>query len=567
VVSHLSDAWTAAVDIESLAREVIHSYEELHLLYGLGETVTSQLVLSEQDRVIGLMLEKILGTIPASEVKLSLANDGAVFRRPAGSESADLDNPIQHDLLEAALKSGGQVVGTLSLYRPRDRQPFSSADRMLLEAVSTLVANAIQSSQLYQQRRRSEEALRETNLRLEQALATVQQMQQNIIQQERLRALGQMASGIAHDFNNSLATIVGFTDLLLSRPEYFKSSEKAKSFLQMIATAAGDATKVVERLREFYRRRDEANFLVPVNLNEIVDQAILLTEPKWRYQAQAEGLDIRIEADLRVSELVPANAAELREALTNLILNAVDAMPTGGVLTIRTDHSGSHALLQVCDTGTGMSEEVRRRCLEPFFTTKGERGSGLGLSLVYGVVDRLGGAIEIDSGFGRGTAITITLPLERAASVPSVGGLRRLGAVKPQRILVVEDRPTIRQMLVEYLTLDGHTVEVTTNGREGASRFLEATSRARPADAYGLVITDLAMPEMSGAQLARMVKAVAPVTPVILLTGFGDILRTAGEQPPSVDLIVPKPVSLNGLRAAITRVLEPDQASQDKKVG
>jgi signal transduction histidine kinase len=600
-IGNLLPVLSHAIEIGSLRRENFQLRESV-TLFDLTNALSMTL---DRDTILNKIADAVLAQTQANEVSIMLAVESgtalevAKARGPRSSLILGRRIPIDQGIAgwvarhQEALILNGEVsdvrfspihprpeisasvslpmlvasslVGVLNINSTTGRRGFAHGQLKALTVLANVAASAIKASTLYSQqqeelaaRRRSEDALRETNLRLAQALATLQQMQHHIVQQERLRALGQMASGIAHDFNNNLATIVGFSDLLLSRPDYYSNAEKAKNFIQMIATAAGDASKVVDRLREFYRHRDETDVLVPVNLNEIAEQAIMLTEPRWKHQSQARGLDIRVETDFALNQPAPGNASELREAITNLILNAVDAMPAGGVLTVRTARQGSAAVLQVADTGTGMTEEVRRRCLEPFFTTKGERGSGLGLSLVYGVVDRHGGSIGIDSAFGHGTTFTISLPLERTETAPSPIGLRSVASIKPQHILVVEDEPSLCKMLVEYLSLDGHTVDIAMNGREGVAKFMEATTRTRPEPAYGLVITDLAMPEMSGAQFARLVKDMSPATPVILLTGFGEMMRSAGEQPPSVDLVVPKPVSLNGLRKAMARALDPE---------
>ncbi len=404
-------------------------------------------------------------------------------------------------------------------------------------------------------RDRSEVALRDSNRHLETALATVKQMQQQIIQQERLRALGQMASGVAHDFNNDLAMIVGFSELLLKRPEDLNNSEKARNYLQMIRSVAGDAASVVNRLREFFRQREEGEVFAPLELNQLVEQVILFTQPRWRYQAQANGVTIRVATDFQQLPSISGDAADLREALTNLILNAVDAMPDGGTLTVSTRYESDKVSLAVSDTGTGMSDEVRQRCLEPFFTTKGERGTGLGLSTVYGTVQRHDGTIAIHTVAGAGTTVSIQLPVEtRELEFESPIGPADI-VVTPRRVLVVEDEEPLRRILREYLVLDGHAVDTAVSGRDGVEKFLIGNAGSATNGSYDLVVTDLAMPEMSGDQLALAVKNIAPRTPIILLTGLGEMMRASGECPEGVDLIVSKPVSYATLQQAVAKVV------------
>jgi signal transduction histidine kinase len=263
------------------------------------------------------------------------------------------------------------------------------------------------------ERRRTAETLQVTNLRLEEALAELRATQEEITRQERLRALGQMASGIAHDFNNTLSLILGYTQMLLAGSIDPQDRQKVTRALQVIDMAARDAARGVGRLREFYRPREKGEAFLPVNLNEVVGQTTSLTQPRWMTQAQADGLAIHVETALGDIPPVLGNEAALREMLTNLIFNAVDAMPEGGTITIRTRAEGERVLLEVSDTGTGMTEETRQRCLDPFFTTKGERGTGLGLAMVDGITRRHEGTIEVKSELGCGTSVTVRLPVSR----------------------------------------------------------------------------------------------------------------------------------------------------------
>jgi len=358
-----------------------------------------------------------------------------------------------------------------------------------------------------------------------------------------------MAGGIAHDFNNALASILGFSELLSQRPETLANKEKTLRYLQMINTAARDAGSVVNRLREFYRQREEGEVFAPVDLNKLVEEAVALTRPKWKNQAEAGGITIHVAAELGEISPVNGSAPDLREALTNLILNAVDAMPQGGTITLRTRRDGARVALEVSDTGTGMSEEVRRRCLEPFFTTKGERGTGLGLSMVYGILQRHEGIIDIQTKLGQGTSFILSL----AAAIAPAMELKAVATpckVRPVRVLLVEDESAVCQILREYLAGDGHTVTTATNGHEGLTRF--------QAVEFDVVILDRAMPGMSGDQLAASIKKLRPDMPVILLTGFGGMMKATGEKPSGVDLVLAKPVTIADLRLALGKVILPD---------
>ncbi len=398
---------------------------------------------------------------------------------------------------------------------------------------------------LVAERTRAKEALEATNARLEQALNDLQRAQSGLIEQERLRALGQMASGVTHDFNNALAPILGFTDLMLMRPQMLDDRDRTIEYLQTIHTAAKDAGNVVNRLREFYRAREVTEVFPPVSLNSLVEQALALTQPKWRGQAQAGGITIEVRQELADIPAVPGNESDLRELLTNLVFNAVDAMPEGGVITLRTRVDAAFVVLEVADSGMGMNEEVRRRCLEPFFTTKGERGTGLGLPMVYGIVQRHEGSVEIQSEPGRGTRFEIRLPLEHSrmgSEADSGPGT----TVPPMDVLVVDDEPGVLRFVKDFLEGDHHRVETASDGVEGLKKFYSRK--------FDLVVMDRAMPRMSGDQLAAAIKQAQPGTPVILLTGFGELMSAKNEMPVGVDAVVSKPVSTRTLRKAISRL-------------
>ena len=309
-------------------------------------------------------------------------------------------------------------------------------------------------------------------LGLQRDLTRLELTQERLVRQERLRALGEMASGVVHDLNNALVPIVGYTSMLLVRTEALDDRARVREHLQMIATAGEDAAQLVRALREFYRHRDHTEVFEPVSISELLATAVSLTEPKWRVQTQAAGRTIRLVTELQDAGIVDGNSAELRDVFTNVIFNAVDAMPEGGTLTVRAlpDSATSSAVAEVTDSGTGMTPEVQRRCFEPFFTTKGHGGTGLGLARVYGIIQRHRGTIEIDSAPGRGTTIRIRLPLRIFGE--TVGERLLAGVqVRPLSVLLVEDDPVPLQVVERLLSGDGHTVSTATNGLEALEKF------------------------------------------------------------------------------------------------
>ncbi len=386
--------------------------------------------------------------------------------------------------------------------------------------------------------------VRERTAQLEEALERLGSTQQQVVKQERLRALGMMAGGIAHDFNNALTMMLGYAELLLPWLQQHATSREL-AYLNHIIGAAQDSAHVVSRLREFYRPAENNEIRVAVDLSELAQASVSLTAPKWKGRSRADGVQIEVVTELADVPPVAGNAVELREVLTNLIFNAVDAMPDGGTITMRTTHDASGVVLAVSDSGIGMSEAEIARCLEPFFTTKGEGGTGLGLAVVYGIVQRHEGTIDITSKKGVGTTFSIRLP--------STAVQKRVSTPAPQRveqklrILVVDDQEIICELIAEYLKGDGHHAVTAVESSEALALFER--------EGFDLVITDHSMPGMNGAQLAKAMKDRVPETRVILLTGFGDEMMGRGERPSEIDLVLGKPVSAADLRQAVFRVL------------
>ena len=431
---------------------------------------------------------------------------------------------------------GSRVRAVLELFDEHPR-PFNGHFVDLMGQVGTMLGRVIEREQ-------AQRELHDANDRLTVALVDLQQAQEKIVQQERLRAVGQMASGIAHDFNNALHPIVGYAELLREEPG-IEHVPDALRYLQNILTSANDAASVVGRLRDFYRKREEEEVLVPIDLRAILEQVSELTRPRWYNEALASGIRIAVVTDLQPMPPVMGHEAELREAFMNLVLNAVDAMPSGGTITLRARADADRVLVDVCDTGTGMTEDVRRQCLEPFFTTKGNRGSGLGLGMVYGIVHRHDGTLNITSTPGRGTTMSLGFPIAKGSPV-RVTAPAANARTATRHILVVDDKPDARELLCEMLEADGHTVETVENGLEGVTRMHHT--------AFDLVITDRSMPSMSGDELARIVKESPRPIPVMMITGFGVLMKSAGERPFGVDVVLPKPVTRAALREALAAV-------------
>jgi len=415
--------------------------------------------------------------------------------------------------------------------------------KRLSKPVDQIVAGSVEN---LTRRKQAERDLVEVNRELEKTLTELKATQKQVIQQERLSALGQMAAGIAHDFNNTLMPILGFADVLLENPALLEDKAEARRCLEMLRTSAKDAATVVSRLREFYRPANTEEEFPIVDLAKIVQQAVALTEPKWRGLTQASGITIAVNTEFKAYPIVAGEESSLREILTNLLFNAVDAMPQGGRISLETSIEGERAVIRVIDTGTGMSEAVRRRCLEPFFSTKGERGTGLGLSMVYGIVERHRGRLEIESAPGRGTTFIIRFPLAEETPMTQME-TATARSNSSLNVLIVDDEARSREVLSTYLRCDQHSVATASSGREALEKF----RRTR----FDLVLIDRVMPEMSGDQTARFMKQVNQNIPVIMVTGFGGLIQATGTQSKDVDVVMSKPVTLDALRRTIDKLL------------
>jgi signal transduction histidine kinase/CheY-like chemotaxis protein len=416
--------------------------------------------------------------------------------------------------------------------------------RKLSKPVDQIVATSAENAT---KREKAEKDLVKVNRELEKTLAELKATQHQVIQQERLSALGQMAAGIAHDFNNTLMPILGFADVLLHNETMLDDKAETRRCLEMLRTSAKDAASVVSRLREFYRPADSNEEFPIVDLAKVVEQAVSLTEPKWRGLTQARGITVEVVTDFKTYPIVAGDESALREVLTNLLFNAVDAMPRGGRVSLETATENDRAVLRVADNGTGMTEAVRRRCLEPFFSTKGEHGTGLGLSMVYGIVERHRGQLEIESAAGKGTTFVIRLPLAQEIALTAPSTPAETKSSSALKVLVVDDEARSREVLMAYLQTDNHSVATASSGREALEKF-----RLRQFD---LVVMDRAMPEMNGEQTARFIKQVNQNIPVILLTGFSGQLGEDGAKPAAVDIVLNKPITLDALRRTISKVV------------
>lgn len=428
------------------------------------------------------------------------------------------------------LKAGGRLLGSLSIATDVRRE-FGPEDVDILLAIGQQVGMTLENARLFGERQRAYEELRA-------ALGQV-------VVSERLKALGEMAAGVAHDFNNLLAAILGRVELMLMGP----LPGHLERGLKVVQQATLDGAKAVRRLQDFGSNRP-AHRHEPQAVPQFVREVLAFLEPRLRDEAGRQGAAFDVCLDLQ-GGVVLGDPAELRDALMNIINNALDAMPAGGRLEIRSRVVDGEVEIVVVDSGCGMSEETAARVFDPFFTTKAGRGMGLGMSVTHGVIRRHGGRIQIESKPGQGTSVRVVLPAAPADSVSRERASTPLpvGAGPGGHLLIIDDEPGLREILSEALRLDGHEVVTAESGHAG----LEAFAR----QAFDLVVTDLGMPDMSGLDLARELKAARPGLPVGLISGWDVCEESLRAQGGAVDFFVRKPFTQATIRSQVRTWLAP----------
>jgi len=543
-------------DLKSIFQVVLRSLEE-HLPIDFGcvclcntadGTVVVESVGAASDAACK-SLELALGSaVPVGKNGLYRAVNGTLIYEP---NTADVDSPFPrrfanagfHSLVISPLAVESNVFGVLVAVR-RQKESFSSGDCEFLKQLSAHVALASHEAQLYGALQRAYEDLRHS--------------QQSVMQTERLRALGEMASGIAHDINNAISPVALYAELLLSQETQL--TEAGRGRLVTMRRAIDDVAGTIERMREFYRPRELTRAFTKLDIHGAINHVLELTQPRWRALPQQRGIVIELHKELAAKlPDVMGDEVELRDALTNLVFNAVDAMPEGGTLTLRTkpfvDGDGRATVrIEVGDSGVGMDEDTRRRCIEPFFTTKGERGTGLGLASVYGMLQRHSASLEVDSVPGKGTTMRMTFPafVEDAATPRSQ--LAAHVSLRKLRILVIDDDPILIRSLLDVLEADGHAVEAAPGGAEGIAAFAAARGTEQQ---FEVVITDLGMPRVDGRKVSAAIKLSSPATPIILLTGWGQRLLDEATLPENIDRVLSKPPRLSQLRTALIELSNP----------
>ena len=523
VLHETARAIVAERDLDRLLQRIVDSAREL-----IGARYGALAVLREDGRIrqfftAGLTPEESARAGPPPQGRGLL---GTVFRQSQAVRLDDLTthpafsgfppgHPSMRSLLAVPLRFRGETIGALYLAEKPDG--FTAEDETLLTALGADAGVAFDNARLVAS--------------LRQALDDLKLREEQLVQGETLRAVGNLASGMAHHLNNIFAIVRGRVQLLLRAA----ADPSLRRGLETVERAAVEGADVVRRLQSFSAAQP-ASGMVPVDLNEIAREVVELTRPRWEDEARKRGITIEVKLELDDIPLVIGSRAAISEVLVNLVLNAIEAVSAQGLVTVKTWATAERAHCSVSDTGAGMSEEVRRQALEPFFTTKGPKSRGLGLSMSYGIVQRHGGTLDIESRLGHGTTVTISLPISMAAPAAAPKQLTQPPSVSPRRILVIDDDADVRETTADLLATEGHRVSQAASGAEGVSMFR--------AQRHDVVFTDLGMPGMTGWEVAEAIKALDAATPIVLLTGWADEIGQAVHQRGCVDQIAGKPLDL-----------------------
>jgi len=368
------------------------------------------------------------------------------------------------------------------------------------------------------------------------------ELQDHLLQHEKLRALGELASGVAHDFNNILGIILGRSQILQQRAQ----DDEVLRGLRTIERAAFDGGETVRRIQDFARSRTEQDFH-DIDLAALIEEVVEITRTRWRDQAELRNVRIDVALEMAPVANIRGNGSELREVYTNLIFNAVDAMPMGGTITIGAGMEDGDVVVRVRDTGHGMDESVRARIFDPFFTTKGTNGMGLGMSVVYGIIERHGGKITVDSVPDSGTCFTIRIPSSARAVVEETADRGAVPAA-PARVLVIDDEPDILELMSDILETAGHEVATAPGGPEGLALL---GSRS-----FDILFCDLGMRGMSGWEVVSTVRSRDTALAVVLLTGWGATLSSDRVAEYGIDAVLNKPFEMKRILDTVGELMD-----------
>ncbi len=368
-------------------------------------------------------------------------------------------------------------------------------------------------------------------------------MEEALLQSDKLKSIGTISAGISHEFNNILAVISGNVQLMMRA---YKDNGELVNALNIIMKATNDGAEISNKMYDFAKTEVDIKEYVTDDVGVLIQQSIEFTMPRWKNMAQANGISYHIDIDgIRGESEVRCNSTEIREAFVNIINNALDAMPEGGKISFSTLNKDGHVFIKVTDTGKGMIEDVREKVFDPFFTTRRPEGTGLGMSIVYSILSRHNGKINVKSEIGKGSTFTLQLPIYTRADakikIPETELVPKSN--NGLHILVVDDEEPICDVLDKFLSKEGHMVRTVDNGAEAI--ILAGVSN------YDLVLCDMVMPEVFGYDVIRALNDLERRPKIGIITGWGEKLKPIEDENIKVDFILKKPFDFSEMMRLI----------------
>ncbi|MCU1263953.1 MAG: Signal transduction histidine kinase [Acidobacteria bacterium] len=524
------------------ARQLFESFGDSVSCAQVDETL-AQLYLASKDhtlaeRSIRLAVDTLETTGEEALLAEALTTQGLVLCRLGRRHEA---KPVLERARRVAERCGdyeGAGKSLLILIEEMCDQIGNDERREIGSRASQLLAN----SQLSLTRER----LRHCLDRIAAAHAEHEQQREKATHAEKMAALGELSFGVAHNVNNTLTGILGRAQLLMRTTD----REKTAAGLELIIKSAEDGAHIIRRIQDFARERPSREFQ-SISVAELLTDVCEMTRPRWESRPANESIRCALRADC--TAVVMGDPVELREVLVNMIYNAVDAMPAGGEITLGAHEMGDRVVITITDSGTGMSPEVKSRLFNPFFTTKGKAGTGMGLAVSFGIVRRHDGSIEVESEISRGTTFRISLPLSAGYPSKSANGSRTSQAAqssRPVRLLVVDDEITVRDVLAEALKADGCEVVTAENGQEALDLFDEYHGE------FDAVFTDIGMPEMNGWELATAIRRRSENIALAIVSGWADAISCSTRNVVKADWVVSKPFDIDRISEIASEIAE-----------
>ena len=501
------------------------SYATIYLLSPDGTKLKSLMTNADT------MRESIMGsdlTIgKGAEGRAAAQGEGVIVNGLSSDGDGDGDDSRQGSRIAVPLRFSGNTIGVLCVHRDSGGL-FTLEDLQFISIFARQAADVIENARMFRD--------------LQRAYNKLSRTQEQMLETEKLRALGEMACGVAHDFNNRLGAILGRAQLL----QEHSGDQRVLDGLREIEELALKGAETVRRTQEFARVRSKT-VKERVSVNQMVQDAIETTKPIWKDQAQLNLVEVELATELTATQPIAGSLGELVDALSNMIQNSVEAMPNGGKITVNTCDQGDEVVIEIVDDGVGMTHQDREKMFYPFFTTKGKSKTGLGLSVAYGILTRHQAAVDVVTEVGKGTRIKMIFPA-RPELAEREEKKSKSGTVRGLRVLLVDDDESLLNVVFELLSSLGHDAAAANEGIEALAKFGEQE--------FDIVITDLGLPGMSGWDIAKAVKLKDPSIPVIIISGWGAQIAESDINSRGVDLVLPKPFTLVQLEEAIGTVLE-----------